>query len=133
MKCTHRGFTLIELMIVVAIIAVLASIALPAYRDYTAKADITNALAGLASERIKVAESHSSGQLDLCFWVATNLGAGGGCANGVLIGGSQSGRSRVRLTPDLANAAGGNRLLWSCIVESSINGRYDGQNCQALN
>ena len=45
----ERGFTLIELMIVVAILAILMAIALPAYQDYTIRAQVTAGLADIAS------------------------------------------------------------------------------------
>lgn len=56
MKSVQKGFTLIELMIVVAIIGILAAVALPAYQDYTRKAKVSEIVLAASSGRTCVAE-----------------------------------------------------------------------------
>jgi type IV pilus assembly protein PilA len=56
MKRIQQGFTLIELMIVVAIIGILAAVALPAYQDYTVRAKVTEVMLAASSAKGGVAE-----------------------------------------------------------------------------
>jgi type IV pilus assembly protein PilA len=60
MKKTQQGFTLIELMIVVAIIGILAAIAIPAYQDYTCRAKIAEAVNAAAPAKTAVSEYYIS-------------------------------------------------------------------------
>lgn len=61
MKRVQQGFTLIELMIVVAIIGILAAVALPAYSDYTKKAKFASSLSVSESYKLGVAECLNNG------------------------------------------------------------------------
>ena len=60
MKKVQQGFTLIELMIVVAIIGILAAVAIPAYQDYTIRAKVTEGLGLAGAAKTAVAETYSS-------------------------------------------------------------------------
>ena len=61
MKHLQKGFTLIELMIVVAIIGILAAVALPAYQDYTVRAKMSEVILAMSACRTSITEVYQTG------------------------------------------------------------------------
>jgi type IV pilus assembly protein PilA len=72
MKSVQKGFTLIELMIVIAIIGILAAVALPAYQDYTTRAKVSEGITLASSAKTAVSE-HVMSRND---WPDTSAAAG---------------------------------------------------------
>jgi type IV pilus assembly protein PilA len=79
MRYLQKGFTLIELMIVVAIIGILAAVALPAYQDYTVRAKMSEVILAMSACRTTITEIYQTGGTPPLAdqWGCGELGGGG--------------------------------------------------------
>jgi len=88
MKTIQQGFTLIELMIVIAIIGILAAIAIPAYQNYTIRAQVTEGLSLAAGWKTAISEFYAqNGKFPTC-----STTAAAGAANCVSVTGASTGK-----------------------------------------
>lgn len=110
-----KGFTLIELMIVVAIIGILAAVALPAYQDYVAKAKGANAVASLAGDKIKVAEFYTVNGTLTAVCAGTTQGNGVSCTedSGVLA------YTYDGITATVTPTASASGITWACVASGT--------------
>jgi len=110
MKTLQKGFTLIELMIVVAIIGILAAIAIPAYQDYTIRAQVTEGLSLAAAAKAAVSESFSNTGVAPLDRTAAGLSATDTDTSGNYVSALQIAKGVITITysktaPQRANAA----------------------------
>ena len=125
-KQVQKGFTLIELMIVVAIIGILAAVAIPAYQDYTVRARVTEALALASAAKTTVSENAMNGAADFSAgWAppaatvnTASVLVDGGTGVITMVTTPRAGSVTLTLTPAPALVPGvvpDTALTWTCV------------------
>jgi len=137
MKALQKGFTLIELMIVVAIIGILAAVALPAYQDYTIRAKVSELVLAASGFKTSVAEKAQSD--------ATLASAGAGLTvtpSGKVTAGTVSDTGTITIAGSSTSVGTAvtvvltpsylpdGKLIWDCKADSTATFKYMPAECR---